>query len=261
MNKNRGFLILSGVILTFSATYIFACNSSHFNVSEIKARGNDKVSSDEIMEKAKSCVGANIFSLDLKRIEKRLRQDKRIKEVVVKRRLPGCILVEVEEKLPVLWISLPPNYNGSRSYGFWGLSIDQEIIPLEKKDLHHDLPLVSGIEMGKPSPGQAPQPYRKWSEVKAEKALEFYRTVTAIDPSSVKLLSEINLKDMSNMTVYLIPGIRVMMGHGSFEKKWRRLRAILGKEDKIEELVSVDLRFDDQVVLSRSSKTSSSPAD
>ncbi len=260
MKVTKAFLIFTALILTFGGAYIYAYHSPGFNVAEIRIRGNNKITFDEIMEKAELCLGKNIFSLNLKRIEERLREDIRIKDVQVKRRLPHCIFVEVEEKTPVLWISLPTNFSDPGNCGFYGLSIEQEIIPLDQKDLSHDLPIVSGIEMenidGELS--QPLEPYRRWSNFKAEKALEFYKTLATIDPTSVELLAEINLEDMSNLILYLLPTVKVMMGQGDFERKWRRVRTILAGEEKTEELVCLDLRFDDQVVLIRSSKKFSS---
>ncbi|MCK4403546.1 MAG: FtsQ-type POTRA domain-containing protein [candidate division Zixibacteria bacterium] len=256
MKVNKLFLISTAVILIFSGAYIYACHSHNFNVTEIKIRGNNKITTDEIRGKAESSLGKNIFSLNLKRIEERLREEIRIKNVQVKRRLPHCILIEVEEKLPVLWISIPTNFSHSGNCGFYGLSIDQEIIPLDQKDLYNDLPIVSGIkiEMVDGKLSHTPEPFRRWSNFKVKKALEFYKTLTAIDPTSVELLAEINLEDMSNLILYLLPTVKVMMGQGDFERKWRRVRTILAGEEKIEGIICLDLRFEDQVVLTRSSK-------
>ena len=256
MKVNKTFLIFAAVILTFSGAYIYACHSPGFNVAEIRIRGNNKVTLDEVMEKAESCLCKNIFSLNLEMIEEKLREDVRIKSVQVKRRLPRCILIELEEKMPVLWISLPTSFPNPEDCGFYGLSIDQEIIPLDHRELCNDLPIVNGIEMeiGDGKLSHTPEPYQRWSNFRVKKALEFYKTLTTIDPTAVELLAEINLEDISNVTLYLLPKIKVMMGQGDFEKKWRRVRTILAGEERIEEIVCLDLRFDDQVVLTRSSK-------
>jgi cell division septal protein FtsQ len=254
VNRNKAFLLLAGPILMLSGSYIFASHSPCFNVLEIKVKGNNKITSGEIMERTESCMGANIFRLNPEEIEEKLKGDIRIKDVQVRRRLPRCILVQLEEKVPVLWINPPSSLPGSRSCGFYGLSIDQEVIALDREDLSNDLPIVSGIEIQSEDQrlNQRPKPYHRWANPKVEKALEFYKTVTAIDPTSVELLAEISIDDTYNLILHLLPGIKVMMGQGDFEKKWRRVRAILGEEERIEELVCLDLRFDDQVVLARS---------
>lgn len=251
---------MTAVMLIFSGTYIYACHSSRFRVSEIKVRGNNRVSADEITEKLKACSGKNILRLDLDQVESKLKEDIRLKRIEAGRRLPGCILVEVEEKIPVLWINLPARSSPSGNCGIYGLSIDQEIIPLNQKDLTDDLPIVSGVQINKGEPGSnpMPEPYRRWPNPKVGRALEFYRCVTRVDPASPELLAELNVDDALNVTLYLLSGTRVMMGHGDFEQKWRRVRTILSGEEKAGELACLDLRFDDQVVLAGSSKGSPS---
>lgn len=260
MNRKTTFLAFVALILVFSGTYIYACHSSRLTVAEIEIKGNNKIPLDEIRKKAEWCLGKNIFSLNLTGIEEELKEDVRVKDVRVKRNFPQNILIEVEEKVPILWISFPTNFSDSTSCGFYGLSIDQEIIPLEKKDLLHDLPIVSGIEIEATDTKACPalKPYQIWSNSKVKKALESYKTLTTIDPSSAELLAEINLGEISNPVLYLLPRIKVIMGQGDFEQKWRRVRTILAGEEKIEEFLCLDLRFDDQVVVSRSSKRFSS---
>jgi cell division septal protein FtsQ len=260
MKKSRAFLGLAAVILIFSGAYIYACHSSHFRVSEIKIRGNNRIPEDEIAVKLKACLDENIFRLDLDRVENKLKEDIRLKDLRAGRRLPGCILVEIEEKTPVLWVNLPARSSDPQNGGFYGLSIDQEIIPLSQKDLRNDLPIVSGVEIKKGEPGSnpMPEPYRRWPNPKVERALEFYRCVTRIDPTAPELLAELNLDDELNVTLYLLPGIKVMMGHGDFERKWRRMKTVLAGEEKARELACVDLRFNHQVVLARSTGRSNS---
>lgn len=251
---------MAAAILIFSGAYIFACHSSHFRVSEIKIRGNNRIPAAETAKMSETCLDQNILRLNLDDLEKRLREDIRLKDMRVQRRLPGCILVEVEEKTPVLWVSLPARSSDPQNGGFYGLSIDQEIIPLNQKDLTDDLPIVTGVEIRKGEPGSNPMPesYRRWPNPKAERALEFYECVTRIDRASSEIVAEINVDDELNVTLHLLPGIKVMMGHGDFERKWRRVKTVLAGEEKVRELACVDLRFNHQVVLARSSERSPS---
>ena len=261
VKKNILPLIFTTLILIFSGTYIYAFHSTKYNVAEIQIKGTSKIAPDEIRKKARACLGKNIFSLNLERIEKILREDLRIKNVRVERELPNCILIEVQEKTPVLWISLPTSFPNQEDYGFYGLSIDQEIIPLDKNDLSCDLPIVSGLdqEMVDKRSVLSLKLYVRWQNFKLKKALEFYTMLLENDPTSLKLLAELNVADAPNLILYLLPyGNKVLLGPGDFERKWRRVKTILAAENKIEELSCLDLRFDDQVVLTRASQDSSS---
>lgn len=235
------------LISTLCGTYIFVSHSPRFNLARIYVQGNHKVSEKEIFEKVKIKLGTNIFRMNLGIIENLVREDKRIKEVWVKRMLPNQILIEVEEKKPALWINLPE--------GLFGLSQDQEIIPLEEEDFDQDLPVVTGLtfqsDFGKKN--LKAKPYEWWPNKKAKLALDFYKILLEQDSSFMELISEISLSDESNLVFYLIPyGTQVNMGKGSFKKKLKRVKAFLDYEGKTEDLAGLDLRFKDQVVVKKS---------
>jgi cell division septal protein FtsQ len=255
MNKKIAFLVSILFVLTLCGIYIFMSHSPEFNLTRIDVKGNHKVSEEEILERAEIQVGTNIFRLDLGRVEDSIREDKRIKEVWVKRKLPNWISIEVEEKKPALWINLPD--------GLYGLSQDQEIIPLEEEDFDRDLPVITGLTSsysGKQN--QSIKIYEPWSSMRAKFALDFYKILLEEDSSFTEIISEINLSDETNLILYLIPrGIQVNMGKGSYKKKLERMKAILSQdpefgrsEEKVEHLACIDLRFKDQVVLRNSSQ-------
>lgn len=259
MRVNRIFLLFAAVILSLSGAYIYASHSPSFKVTQVMVRGNDKIAENEIKDKLKPCLDRNILGLNLERIEEELRDDVRLKQVRVSRRFPCRLVIEVEEKSPVLWISLPAGVPGLGDHGFCGLSIDQEIIPLDRHDLSDDLPMVSGIRAKAPDgkATQMPEPYHKWRDVKVQKALSLYRTLTLVDSSFARLLSEINLTDVSSPVLYLLPNTKVMMGEGDLERKWMRVRTILAGVEDVGSFSCLDLRFDDQVLLTRSSSAKS----
>jgi hypothetical protein len=140
--------------------------------------------------------------------------------------------------------------------GLFGLSQDQEIIPLEEEDLKRDLPLVTGLAplSGSEKENQSICPYKRWANAKAKFALDFYKTLLEEDSSLMGIISEMSLFEENNLILYLIPrGIQVNMGEGNFKKKLKRVKAILEYEGKRDDLACIDLRFKDQVVLTRSS--------
>ena len=243
------FVISIFFVSTWCGVYIFLCHSPRFNLTRIDIQGNHKVSEREILQKAKMELGTNIFRMDLDGTEEHIKEDKRIKGVRVKRKFPNQILIEVEEKKPALWINLPE--------GLYGLSPDQEIIPLEEEDFDLDLLVVSGLAslpvFGKKK--ESVKSYTPWPNRKAKFAFNFYTTLLEEDVSFMESISEINLGDETNLILYLVPGgTQVNLGKDGLKKKLRRLRAILRYEEKPEYLACIDLRFKDQVVLRKSSQ-------
>ncbi len=246
MNRTNAFLIPILFTLALSGVYIFISHSSRFCLTGIEVRGNRKTSEKEILERAKIRLDSNIFRIDLGKIQDRVREDSRIKEVRVKRQLPDRLLIEVEEKKPALWINLPE--------GLCGLSRDQEIIPLEEEDFHRDLPIVTGLEPPAVFGEQSVAPYQRWPDMKANFASDFWSTMLEEDSSFADIISEIDLHEKANLVLYLIPGaIRVNMGKGGFKKKLKRLKAVLNYQEKTGQPTCIDLRFKDQVVLRESS--------
>jgi cell division protein FtsQ len=257
MRIDRAFLIFSVLILILGGAYIYACQSPKFNVTQLTIRGNEKIPAEEIKAQIKPCLNKNILGLNVKRIEGRLKEDSRLKDVRIKRMLPGSLVIEVQEKRPALWINLPAGLLELGNSGFCGLSLEQEIIPLDQNDLSRDLPVVTGIGVmvGNSASYLMPQPYQKWNDARVQKALKLFQTITELDPGSEGLLSEINLTELSNPILYLSPGIKIMMGQGDFEKKWKRVQTILDGEKEISSFSCLDLRFDDQVLLTKSSSS------
>jgi len=255
MKRTIAFLVSILFVLTLCGIYIFVSHSPRFDLTQIDVEGNHKVSAKEILEKAKIELGTNIFRTNLRRIKDHIREDDRIKDVWVKRKLPNRVLIEVEEKKPALWINLPD--------GLYGLSQDQEIIPLEEEDFDRDLPIVGGLASLSvfEKQNQSVRPYKRWTNMKVKFALDFYNTLLDEDSSFSEIISEISLCDETNLILYLIPrGTEVNMGKGDFKKKSKRLKAILSQdpeferyEEKAERLACIDLRFKDQVVLRKSS--------
>ncbi|MFH1337193.1 MAG: FtsQ-type POTRA domain-containing protein [Candidatus Zixiibacteriota bacterium] len=257
MKKNLFFFILTFLILLFGGAYFYAFYSPVYHVAEIQVKGTKKIAPEEIKKKTSWCVGKNIFSLKLEQVQEQLLEDTRLKSVQVSRMLPHTVTIQLEEKTPVLWINLPAVLPGAKDYGFYGLSEDQEIIPLDKDDLSRDMPIVSGVDVREINGTSSLllKPYQRYYSFKTRRALDFYDMLTDNDPDALKLLAEINVSDSPNLILYLLPfGNKVFMGSGDYRKKWNRLKTILGAEDNLEELSSVDLRFDDQAVLTRTSK-------
>jgi cell division protein FtsQ len=246
MNRTNAFLIPILFTLALSGMYIFISHSPRFCLTKVEVRGNRKTSEKEILEKAKIRLDGNIFRMDLGKIKDRVKEDSRIKEVRVKRQLPDRLLIEVEEKKPALWVNLPE--------GLCGLSKDQEIIPLEEEDFHCDLPIVTGLESPAVVGEQSAAPYQRWPDTRAKFVSDFWNSMLEEDSSFADIISEIDLHEKANLVLYLIPGaIQVNMGKGDFEKKLKRLKAVLNYQERTARPALIDLRFKDQVVLRESS--------
>ena len=77
-------------------------------------------------------------------------------------------------------------------------------------------------------------------------------------PPTEALIAEFKAKTGVNATFTtggsedLLPNVKVMMGQGDLERKWKRVRTVLSGAGGSGSFSCLDLRFDDQVLLTRS---------
>lgn len=103
-NKLIGLLLFS-LLLIF--TICFFLKSDYFNLNEVKINGNSYLSEGDIRKLLSINNDRNIFSYNLKELEKNICNSTYIKECSIKRKLPNKLVVMVEEKNII-----GPLYNG-----------------------------------------------------------------------------------------------------------------------------------------------------
>lgn len=77
-----------------------------FPLREVEIQGNQQISQEEIKDlfldqNEKSLLGEHIFSFSLPILAEKLQNIEWIKRLAIQRRLPGKILINVEEKIPI----------------------------------------------------------------------------------------------------------------------------------------------------------------
>lgn len=103
-NKLIGLLLFSLLIIF---TICFFLKSDYFNLNEVKINGNSYLSEGDIRKLLSINNDRNIFSYNLKELEKNICNSTYIKECSIKRKLPNKLVVMVEEKNII-----GPLYNG-----------------------------------------------------------------------------------------------------------------------------------------------------
>lgn len=98
-------LLLFSLLLIF--TICFFLKSDYFNLNEVKINGNSYLSEGDIRKLLSINNDRNIFSYNLKELEKNICNSTYIKECSIKRKLPNKLVVMVEEKNII-----GPLYNG-----------------------------------------------------------------------------------------------------------------------------------------------------
>jgi len=115
----------------------YVTTSPRFAVHEVVVTGNARFSSEEIEAKAGVARGGNVFSLDLDTAHAKLTSDPWLARASLVRRLPGTVMIDVEERQAAAivaagdtWLSTPSGELFKR---------------LEPTD-PHDLVVITGID-------------------------------------------------------------------------------------------------------------------
>lgn len=98
-------LVVLLVAIGLGVIFGFARKSALFTVQAVsleKKQDHSLISDEALIERAKVPVGKmSLLDLDLKQIEARLKEEKWIKNVVVRRQLPQTLVLEIEFRTPV----------------------------------------------------------------------------------------------------------------------------------------------------------------
>jgi len=147
----------------------------------------------------------------------------------------GKVTFDYDLKTPVVYLSLDVIY---------GLTARGELVPANG----YNLPIVSGLKLNNP------RLYCPLNNSQIAYTLKLARIISSLPPEIKKEVSIIDISDTLGLTITMddIDPLLVM-GHGNEVKKFlmvERMNRFL--KTLPEDIIVVDFRFDDQVVLKRS---------
>lgn len=95
-----------GISLSLLYGYRYMTRSDWFTLKEIEVQGNSRINSREILEIAELDDGANLLALSIEDIKRSLSRNPWVKEVSVRRELPGKLIIGIKERDPFFWMLL-----------------------------------------------------------------------------------------------------------------------------------------------------------
>ena len=123
-------LLLIGVIA------IFAFTTPIFNITKIEINGNSQVSNENIISISGIKKGENIFKFNSSVIQN-IKENQYIEDVKIKRKLPGTVLITIDERNTKYQIKL------INSYAY----IDKNGYILEISSLKREVPVIVGFNV------------------------------------------------------------------------------------------------------------------
>jgi len=214
----------------------WAARSPRFAVTVVEVAGQSRLTQDEILAAADIAPGANIVTLDPRRISARLLSVPLIRHADVIRSFPNRVTLIVEERRPFTVA------NTGRLH--W---IDEEGTDLgvESRAVALGVPALSGL-----SPDDLGGAGGRRPSERVDVGLSLLRLLLRARTSLLGQVSEIDLSRAEGPVLYTLDGIEVRLGKDDWEGRLGRLQGVLAQLAASGETpISIDLRFRGQVVL------------
>lgn len=241
-----GILTISGIAVT--AGYVFKTyldRDSRFRIDgtgNIQTAGLSEVTRADLLPVFGEDVGRNIFFVPLDQRRKQLEKIPWIQKATVMRVLPDQLRISVVERTPVAFVR-----HGQQIGLVDANGVLLSMSPSSMTRHHYSFPVVTGIDAGDPL-----------SSRKARMAV-YGRLISNLDSTGQHLseqISEIDLTDPEDARI-LMPeqgaDILAHFGDDQFLARYQRYKAHIAEwRQQYPRLASVDLRYEQQVVLEMS---------
>lgn len=233
----RKYTLLS--LLVIAVGLIAAANvwKSNLKVKRLLVEGNRIVETNEILQLALVRKGTLMYDVDLMVMQKDIASHPFIKDVVVERDLPATLKIGVTERIPLAMIN-----TGEILY------VDGEgvVLPHSISKEVFDLPMLTGSIPGDVSIG------RTLRHADVQQALRILAAAKLVNKELYHLISEVRLRNGGDLVLYASEdGVPIIFGRDHIAEKLVKLEAFwndIVREQGLQRLQYVDLRFEDQIV-------------
>jgi cell division protein FtsQ len=208
---------------------------------EVRVTGARVVRPAVITKLAAVPLKEKLFAIDLESIQERVLKHPYVKRASVERDVPNRIVIRIEEREPVAALV------GDRL-----LYVDDDgtILPPARSDVLFDLPVITSA-----IPWQRLTPGRVLTGAAVREALDVLRIARAISDGLYRRVSEVHITADGNLILYTAEfSVPVILGRGDMATKLAKLESFWNSivtNRGIQDLASVDVRFEDMVVVRR----------
>ena len=174
-----------------------------------------------------------IFSFDLERAAQDIRaRHPELKDVFIRKQFPGRLLIVVQEREAVALIALKDFY-----------LVDEEGFIMPYQSAQADLPKILGIH---PRHIQA---FTQTRSLRVKRALNLLQELKRTEICSQYRISQIDVREYSDVVFYLDDRIEIKMGQSEFGRKAGVLSKILVQLKESDTFPKyIDMRFDHPVI-------------
>ena len=203
--KGLAFLAICGGLMSI------VVYSPLFTLQKVAIHGNTYLDEEDILTSGRLHKGEPLFQLETDEVTQNLMKDLRIESVVVRRRVPDTLEVELKERIPVATVAC--------EYGYLDLDRQGKVIGSYKSLHKMSIPLITGIKMHDMYIGDDNKDER------VTKVLEF---LAQLDAESLNHLSEVNVTNPQAIMAYTNQAVQIRLGNfDRWEEKAKLTRDFL----------------------------------
>ncbi|HVI42853.1 MAG TPA: FtsQ-type POTRA domain-containing protein, partial [Anaerovoracaceae bacterium] len=96
--KKKHYLLRLIILVAFATAMYFFFTSSLFDIQKLTVDNNSHYTEEQVISLAGAKTGENLFEASLSRMKEKLLTDSYIKNVKLKRKLPGEVVIILEER-------------------------------------------------------------------------------------------------------------------------------------------------------------------
>jgi cell division protein FtsQ len=213
----------------------------HVPVKRVSVEGISVITKDEIVRLMNLPPNVPMYEIDLTAVQRNILTNSFVKSAVIQRDAPSTIRVSVEERKPAAILNAKELYF---------IASDGTVLPYVVSAETYDIPVISGLDsLAGIKTGQ------KLMVADVNEALEIITASKFTSNHLFHAISEIRLRKGHDLVLYSFEtGIPIIFGKGDAAKKMVKLDAFWQQflqNNETSDIQYIDIRFDDQVVVSR----------
>lgn len=215
----------------------------HVSVRQVSVEGISVVSKEEVVRLMNLPTNVPMYKLDLTAIQKNILSNSFVENVIVKRDAPSTLRIVIQERKPAAILVANELYY---------IAGDGTVLPYIASSETYDIPVISGVDsLNAIKTGQ------KLFNADVQEALEIITASKITSENLFHSISEIRLRKGHDLILYSFEtGAPIIFGKGDAAKKMVKLEAFWQKflqNSDTKNIQYIDIRFDDQVIVSRKS--------
>lgn len=205
-----GLLLFSAVMTSvFIYAYSFLISRPYFEIKEISVRGLKELTEKDVLASAEIKPAQSLLAINTDAVIRRVATNQWIKNVYIGRELPNKLVLEVQERSPLVLVKQSSDFYLMDGEGF-------VFKKLGKTD-EVDLPVLTG--------------FNAQDKTKSPLFLSTLNLLKTVSNSSqyayLGTISEIHIDDVFGLSLISDKGLYLKLGMSSFESKLKKLTLVL----------------------------------